>query len=103
MGCIAIAHTQPVLVIGVTRGGALLYPSLLSLTLSLGEAHERPSRVGTFTMSFDAGQISGSLLLGVVAETFSLRASFGAAAAIGPTDRYPLLGAFRSRREHSAQ
>lgn len=64
-------------VIGV--GMAFMYPSLMALTVNRVDDRERPAAISSFTMFFEIGTVGGGLVLGLAAQLFGKRASFGAA------------------------
>jgi MFS family permease len=65
-------------------GVALLYPSLLALTVAgVDDAHDRAAVITTFTMFFEVGGALGGVVLGQVAQHTSYQGAFGAGAVIG--------------------
>jgi MFS family permease len=67
-------------VIGV--GMAFQYPSLMALTVNSSPDHERAAALSSFTMFFEIGTVTGGLMLGVVAESFSKQAAFAASVVV---------------------
>jgi MFS family permease len=64
-------------------GIALLYPSLMALTLlGVDDARERAAVVATFTMFFEVGAAVGGILLGGVAALSGYRGAFAAGALV---------------------
>jgi MFS family permease len=68
------------LVIGV--GMAFQYPSLMALTVNRSPDHERAAALSSFTMFFEIGTVTGGLMLGMVADSLSKRAAFGASVGV---------------------
>lgn len=67
-------------VLGV--GTALAYPALIAAAADVVPEHRRPSALGFFRMSRDAGYVVGALVFGSVADVWGLRAAAAAAALI---------------------
>jgi MFS family permease len=67
-------------VVGV--GMAFQYPSLMALVVNRADERERAAALSSFTMFFEVGTVSGGLLLGVVAESLSKQAAFGASVVV---------------------
>ncbi|MET0145339.1 MAG: MFS transporter [Ilumatobacteraceae bacterium] len=67
-------------VIGV--GTAFIYPSLMALAIDRAPDSQRPRVLGSFTMFFELGTVTGGVALGLVAQMFGKRAAFGGAVVI---------------------
>lgn len=71
-------------------GIAMLYPSLMAITVNSVPEGERAAVIGTFTMFFEVGAAVGGLLLGGVASVSSYQGAFGVGAAIALAGLVPL-------------